>query len=181
MGHRDSGNCSCWPPVGWVEFAGIPSIHHQALAKDLDKARIYGLQYKIVSVPLFKMETNLFRHDISIDGWHYSILNDSSEYPVLSFSLYDRFESGLAKESFVGDIKSLGSHIPQTRKSAQRVISAGLFFIRQILGGSVPDTVRVLKAYKLHPLQASLYHREMGLSVPLKDVFAAQFSKQAGL
>jgi hypothetical protein len=181
MVHRDQGVFTCWPPVGWVEFAKIPSHPHQALAKDLDKARIYGLQYKIVSVPLFKMETNLFRHDISIEGWHYSILNDSSEYPVLSFSLYDRFDPMMAKESFIGDIRSFGGHIPQTRKSAQRVISAGLFFIRQILNGSVPDTVRVLKAYKLHPLQASLYHREMGLMPPLKDVFAAQFSKQAGL
>ncbi len=170
MGRFESMNI-LWPPVGWHQFADVRFSSGQAVAKDIGKARIFGLQYNIESTPLFKNEEKLFRHDIRIEGWEYSILNESIEYPVLSFSLFDKFDPDLPRECFITDIRSYASLIPHTRRSANRAVSAGLFLIRQIAQGSVPDVNRVLRIYKLHPNQAFLYRNDRVLEHDLKRAF----------
>lgn len=160
-----------WPPVGWPQLALIQSPTGQSLVKDIDKARIYGLQYRVESVPLLKDETRFFRHDIRISGWEYSILNESNEYPVLSFGLIDRFDSLLPREGYIADIRAYDTHIPHTRGSAGRAVSAGLFLIRQITEGTVPDVNRVLRAYRLHPSQAFLYKKDRSLEPDLRKAF----------
>jgi hypothetical protein len=160
-----------WPPTGWTQFASVPASSGQAVAKDISKGKIFGLQYSIESMPLFKMDTKLFRHDVTITGWDYSILNESSEYPVLSFSLLDRFDMSLAKECFVTDIRSYSSPVPHTRRSANRAVSAAIFMIRQIVEGNVPDVNRVLRIYKMHPNQAFLYRNDSTLDKDLKGAF----------
>lgn len=170
MGRFESMNM-LWPPAGWGQFGDIQSSSGQAVAKDIGKARIFGLQYHIDSTPLFRNDEKLFRHDIHIDGWEYSILNESIEYPVLSFSLLDKFDPDLPKECFIADIRSYSSHIPHTRRSANRAVSAALFFIRQIANGSVPDVNRVLRIYKLHPNQAFLYRNDRVHENDLKRAF----------
>ena len=161
-----------WPPAGWGQFASIQSSSGQSVAKDLGTARIFGLQYSIDSMPLFKNDTKLFRHDVRIDGWEYSILNESTEYPVLSFSLLDRFDMGLPRECFITDIRTYASQIPHTRRSAARAVSAALFLIKQIGRGQVPDVNRVLRIYKLHPTQAFLYRGDRVLGAELRRAFA---------
>jgi len=173
MGRFESINI-LWPPAGWSQFAAIESSSAQAVAKDIGKARIYGLQYFIESMPLFKNDTKLFRHDISIFGWEYSILNESTEYPVLSFSLMDRFDMALPRECFVSDIRVYDTALPHTRRSAARAVSAALFFMRQVAAGSVPDINRVLRIYKLHPSQAFLYRGERVLKSGLKHAFESE-------
>lgn len=170
MGRFESINI-LWPPVGWRQFSCIESSEGQALAKDVAKARIYGLQYEIDSHPLFKNDTKLFRHDIRIKGWEYSILNESTEYPVLSFSLLDRFDMNLPRECFVTDIRAYDTPVAHTRLSANRAVSASLFYIRQIMAGNVPDANRVLRSYKLHPSQAFLYRNDRNLEPDLKKAF----------
>ncbi len=167
-----------WPPTGWSQLATIQSSSGQSLAKDIRKARIYGLQYRIESMPLFKDNKKFFRHDIEIDGWEYSILNESVEYPVLSFSVMDRFDSSMPRECFVCDIRSYDTHIPHTRMSATRAVSAALFLIRQIATGSVPDINRVLRTYKLHPNQAVLYRGDHLLKSGLE--WACHFNAAVG-
>ena len=161
-----------WPPAGWPQFSAVEASSGQALAKDIGKAKIFGLQYQIDSVPLFKNETRLFRHDVRIDGWEYSILNESIEYPVLSFSLMDKFDLLLPRECFITDIRTYASAIPHTRRSANRAVSAALFLIKQIAAGAVPDINRVLRIYKLHPNQAFLYRNDQTLEPDLKRAFA---------
>ena len=51
MGRFESTNI-LWPPVGWNQFGAIQASTGQAVAKDIAKARIYGLHYRIDSVPL---------------------------------------------------------------------------------------------------------------------------------
>jgi hypothetical protein len=172
MGRFESMNIH-WPPVGWPQFAEVNDSSGRAVAKDISKARIFGLQYSIESVPLFKMDTKLFRHDISIDGWQYTILNESIEYPVLTFSVYDRFDLQQTKESFVTDIRSYSTEIPHTRRSVNRAVSAAIFLIRQINLGSVPDVNRVMRTYKLHPNQAFLYREDPQAGAKLKGAFEA--------
>lgn len=169
-----------WPPAGWSQFAAVKSSSGQSVAKDIAKARIYGLQYRIESMPLFKNETKFFRHDIIIDGWEYSILNESIEYPVLSFSLLDRFDLSLPRECFVTDIRSYDAYVPHTRRSANRAVSAALFLIKQIENGQVPDVNRVLRIYKLHPNQAFLYRNDRTLDPDLKQAFTQGLDKSNG-
>lgn len=170
MGRFESINI-LWPPSGWSQFASIEASSGQAVAKDIGKARIYGLQYLIESMPLFKNDTKLFRHDISIFGWEYSIQNESTEYPVLTFSLMDRFDPALPREYFVTDIRSYDTLVPHTRRSATRAVSAALFFIRQITGGGVPDVNRALRSYKLHPAQNFLYRDDKLLEPDIRRAF----------
>lgn len=172
MGRFETMNIH-WPPIGWRPFAGVKASSGQSIAKDIFRARIFGLQYSIESVPLFKMETRLFRHDIMVGGWEYSILNDSREYPVLSFSLYDRFDDELDKECFVSDIRSYDTPIAHTRRSVNRAVSAALFMIRQVSEGNVPDVNRVLRAYKLHPNQAFIYRDDRSLEPDLCRSFGS--------
>lgn len=179
MGRFESMTAILWPPVGWSQFSQVTSSSGRAVAKDIPKARIYGLNFSIESVPLFKMDTKLFRHDILIEGWEYSILNESTEYPVLSFSLFDRFDLMLAKECFVTDIRSYSTLMPHTQRSVNRAVSAALFMIKQIQAGGVPDVNRVLRAYKLHPNQACLYRKEQALEQNLKDAFDAGIIRNA--
>ncbi len=161
-----------WPPAGWSQFASVQSSSGQSVAKDISTARIFGLQYRIESMPLFKNDTKLFRHDIRIDGWEYSILNESTEYPVLSFSLLDKFDMSLPRECFITDIQTYATAIPHTRRSASRAVSAALFLIKQINRGQVPDVGRVLRIYKLHPTQAFLYRGDRILGADLKRAFS---------
>lgn len=177
MGRLENGTKQ-WPPTGWTQFAAIQSSSGQSLAKDIGRARIFGLQYRIESVPLFRNETKFFRHDVMIDGWEYSILNESIEYPVLSFSLLDRFDAGLPRECFITDIRSYDTLIPHTSRSANRAVSAGLFVIRQIANGQVPDVNRVLRIYKLHPNQSFLYRNDRALDHDLKSAFTESLSRR---
>jgi hypothetical protein len=177
MGRLESSRI-LWPPVGWSQFASVQASSGQAIAKDISNARIFGLQYRIESIPLFKNETKLFRHDILIDGWEYSILNESTEYPVLSFSLLDKFDAGLPRECFITDIRSYDAAIPHTRRSANRAVSAALFLIRQIAGGQVPDVNRVLRIYKLHPNQSFLYRNDRALDRDLKTAFSMGLARR---
>lgn len=177
MGRFESMTSIMWPPIGWSQFAQVTASSGRAVAKDIPKARIFGLHYSIESVPLFKMDKKLMRHDICIEGWEYSILNESVEYPVLSFSLYDRFDLQLAKECFITDIRSYATPIPRVQQSVSRSIAAALFLIRQIENDCVPDVNRVLRAHKLHPNQAFLYRKEPVMQQELRHVFDAGLEK----
>lgn len=179
MGRLESINI-LWPPAGWSQLAAIQSSSGQSVAKDIAKARIFGLQYSIESMPLFKNETKIFRHDIKIEGWEYSILNESIEYPVISFSLMDRFDIALPRECFITDIRSYDAHIPHTSRSANRAVSASLFLMKQIANGSVPDVNRVLRIYKLHPNQAFLYRNDRALDPDLKQAFTQGLERTSG-
>lgn len=167
-----------WPPTGWKQFKDIQPSLCQSLAKNPSKGKIYGLQYKIETVPLFKDEKKYLRYDVLIDGWEYSILNESIEYPVLSFTLLDCFDDNLPQECYITDIRSYSSLIPHTKKSAARAVSAGIFLMKQISNGFVPDVNRVLQVYKLHPTQSFLYSREKKLEFDLQAAFDKGYGNQ---
>ncbi len=160
-----------WPPAGWPQLAAVKQSTAQSIAKHISSGRVFGLQYRVESMPLFKMETKLFRHDLHIEGWEYSIHNESTEYPVLSLSVFDRFDLGLAKECFITDIRSYDTAMPHTARSANRALSAALFMIRQIESGFVPDINRILRSYKLHPAQAFLYRPDKRMAHDLMTAF----------
>ena len=138
-----------WPPKGWPQFKSISHKCKQALIKDLKTARIYGLSYKIQSMPLYHLDGKYFSHDIEINGWEYTIQNDSQEYPVLSFKLLDRHDEQMGLADHISNIKVCARMIDITDQTAKRTALAGLFLMKQIGGGFVPDPARVLRVYRL--------------------------------
>jgi hypothetical protein len=170
MGRFESLNI-VWPPAGWPQFSAVTRFAGQSLAKDIAKGQILGLHYNIESVPLFKNATKLFQHNITIQGWEYSILNESREYPVLSLSVMDRFDAAMPRESFVADIRAYDTAIPHTRRTVSGAVGAALFLIRHINEGALPDVDRILRSYKLHPLQSPAYTDRPVQETDLRRVF----------
>ena len=155
MGHLKSSSF-VWPPRGWRQFEAVTQSNGQAVTKDIQTARIFGLSYAIECEPIYHLESRFHQHSVHIEGWEYSIQNESSEYPVLSFQFSDRYDLKKPKEFYIDDIKALAKPIRKEARSARRCIMAGLFFIKQIQAGQVPDVDRVLHMYRLHP-NTSLY------------------------
>lgn len=149
MSNVDQGHA--WPPRGWKQLGSITQLNGQALAKDIRTAKIFGLGFRIESEPLYQMESRFYRHKIQIDGWQYSILNESSEYPVLSCVITDRHDIRHPRESFVSDIRIMAKPVENRPVIVRRVIMAAQLLIKQIQMGQVPDHERVLSIYHLHP------------------------------
>ncbi len=155
MSNVDQGSIA-WPPRGWKQLGCITQNSGQALAKDIRTAKIFGLGFRIESEPLYQMEARFYRHKIQIDGWQYSILNESSEYPVLSFVITDRHDVRQPRESFVSDIRIMAKPVENRPVLVRRVVMAAQLIIKQVQMGQVPDHERILSIYHLHPKRASL-------------------------
>ena len=150
MGTIEKGSIP-WPPHGWKQLACIRQSAGQALAKDIRTAKIFGLSFRIESEPLYQLEARFYRHRLFIDGWQYSILNESSEYPVMSFTLTDRHDIRQPRESFIADIRVMGKPHDVRPVIVQRVMMTAQLLIKQIQVGQVPDYERILSIYHLHP------------------------------
>ena len=127
----------------------------QASEKDAITSSIKGLSY---SVRAHIDDKNSY--DIEIKGWRYSVQNETREFPVLSFSCTNPFDGKKSKKFLLRDIKVKARALITNERSSQHGLMAALFIIKQIEKGYVPDTNRILRLYKIHPSQHSLY--EMG-------------------
>lgn len=148
-----------WPPRGWTSLGGVKQLSGQSLAKDIDTARVRGLVYRIVSDPIQTTDEHFYIHRVRIDGWEYTIQNDSSEFPILSFSLMDRFDDNIPEEYYVSAIKTMSCPVELSERTVRRTMSLFRFLIRQIDNGVVPDVDRVMRMYRLHPLQLYLQNK----------------------
>lgn len=148
-----------WPPTGWTSLGGIQKLSGQSLVKDMHTARVRGLVYRIASDPIQSIDDPFYIHRVRVDGWEYTIQNDSSEYPILSFSVMDRFDQNIPEEYYISSIRSMSCPVEQTEKTVQRTINLFRFLVRQIDGGTVPDIDRIMRMYRLHPLQLYLKNR----------------------
>ncbi len=147
-----------WPPNGWTSLGGVKKLSGQSLVKDPQTARMRGMIYRIVSDPIQSPGENFYIHRVRVDGWEYTIQNDSSEFPILSFSVMDRFDENIPEEYYVSSIKMMSCPVELSEKTVSRTISLFRFLVRQIDNGTVPDIDRVMRVYRLHPLQ--LYMRD---------------------
>ena len=147
-----------WPPRGWEQLCAIENSTGQAIVKDPLLALVTGLAYNIEPLPFYKgTKISGPVYFVEITGWEYTIHNESREYSVLSFLLQERPDSLSPKEFYISDLKTMGQLVRVTERSAKRCVTAVNFLIKQINGGKVPDTERILMLYKIHPAQRSLY------------------------
>lgn len=147
-----------WPPRGWEQLSTIEKTSGQAIIKEPASARVAGLTYNIEPIPVYQKDNQrVFCYALQIDGWEYTIHNDSREYPILSFMFQERPDPAVPKSFYISDIKSKARPVIVTERSAHRSMMAALFMIKQINNSLVPDTERVLRLYKIHPTQRSLY------------------------
>lgn len=140
-----------WPPIGWKHFSSIKKSCGQALSKDPRTATIQGLSYNVEASPVY-LDNNKLSHiySIRIDGWTYSIQNESQEYPVLSFTLLDKARGEIEKAAYVSNLKVQARPFVINEGLAHRTIMAALFFMKQIEGSNVPDYEQVLRLYRLN-------------------------------
>lgn len=147
-----------WPPRGWKPLDVITDYKGQTLSKDPRTAKVTGISFLIEPTALQARDRhNVYAYKINIAGWEYNIQNESREFPILSFTIRDRIDHYLPKEYYIKDIKSKSRPIQVTERSALRAVSAAVFIIKQIMTDSIVDTNRVLRLYKIHPSQRSLY------------------------
>lgn len=147
-----------WPPCGWERLSDIKKLEAQAIVKDPVLAKIVGLTYKIEPIPVYlKNNRRSYIYRLSIDGWKYSIQNKSHEYSILSFDIRARANKSLSRNNFISNIKTKSQPLILNRLSAERTYNAALFMMKQIESGQVLDYNRVLRLYKIHPTQRSLY------------------------
>lgn len=142
-----------WPPAGWKHFSSVKKSRGQALSKDPATATITGLSYNVESSPVYLDDSDLTQlYAFRIDGWSYSIHNESYEYPILSFHLLDRPATATRKAPFMSNLKVNARNSSVTEGMAHRVIMAALFFMKQIDGQNVPDHEQILKLYRLEAM-----------------------------
>lgn len=147
-----------WPPRGWEALASIETTSGQAIIKDPASAVVAGLTYNIEPLPVYqKNNQRIFIYSLHIDGWEYTIQNESREYPILSFMFQERPDKNTPKNFYISDIKSQSRPVIVTERSAHRSMMAALFMMKQIASNQVPDAERILRLYKIHPTQRSLY------------------------
>jgi hypothetical protein len=147
-----------WPPRGWKPLDVITDYKGQTLSKDPRTAKVTGISFIIEPTALQARDChNIYAYRINIAGWEYNIQNESREFPILSFTVRDRIDRYLPKEYYLEDIKSKSRPIRVTERSAHRAVSAAVFIIKQINTDAIVDTDRVLRLYKIHPSQRSLY------------------------
>ena len=141
-----------WPPVGWKHFSSIKKSCGQALSKDPRTAMIHGLSYNVEASPVYLDNRELSHiYAIRIDGWTYSIQNESQEYPVMSFTLLDKARGEIQKAPYLSNLKIQSRLCDVNEGKAHRAIMAALFFMKQVEGKNVPDYEQVLRLYRLTP------------------------------
>lgn len=162
-----------WPPKGWTSLGRIKHPAGQSLEKDEQSARVRGLIYRIVSDPIHARAPGdyIYIHHVRIDGWEYTIRNDSSEYPVLSFNMMDRFDPKIPEEYYVSSIRALAYPVGLSENTVCRTINLFRFLVHQIDKGKVPDIDRAMRMYRLHPLQLHTQDKtkKAALGWPLSD------------
>lgn len=148
-----------WPPRGWDQLGTIQTTTAQAIAKDPASARVAGLSYTVEPLPVYQKDNSnrIFVYAVHIDGWEYTINNESREFPILSFMLQERTDKHSPKHFYMSDIKTKSRPVRLTERSAHRSLMAALLMMKQISGGQLPDANKILRLYKIHPTQRSLY------------------------
>ncbi len=143
-------------PIDIGQLGHTHSHHGKAVETDPISSSIRGLSYSIVasSNPLHKGEKTF---TLQIKGWRYGVDHASTDFAVLSFDFCLPFKARKNSASFMSNIKVNARGLKVTERSAHRSFMAALFIIKQIEKGQVPETSRVLRLYKIHPSQHSLY------------------------
>lgn len=148
-----------WPPEGWKQLQDIDLSYGQAILKNPVSAIVTGMTYAVEPFPVRNDDqTRHYYYNVNIKGWDYNIYNESCEYSVLSFMLKDRPHSKAPKHYYMSNIKTQSQKLNLTERSAHRTFMAALFMMKQIASGRVPEVERILKLYKIHPAQRSLYY-----------------------
>ncbi len=148
-----------WPPKGWKQLGDLESTYGQAILKNPASALVTGLSYLIEPIPIVKADDQRgYDYVVNVSGWEYNIYNESREYSILSYVLHERTETQLPKHIYMSDLKAKAQSLPVVKRSCHRIFMASLFLMKQISINQVPETDRILKLYKIHPAQRSLYN-----------------------
>lgn len=135
-------------------MANLPAPFAQSLSKDIDKGRVSGMSYRIDGEAVYTRNKPRTLYFIQIDGWDYTIRNESREYPLLSFSYMDKGQCLTQTDKAVRNVRVLNRSVRGYRVP-EKTVRAAAYLMQQIAAGNVPDAHRVFGLYRMipqHPL-----------------------------
>lgn len=139
-----------WPPADIAFLEGLKEPCAQSMVKQIDRGCISGMTYRIEGERVYLNERPRLLYFIQIDGWEYTIKNDSSEFPILSFSYLDTALTHPLDKT-VQNVMVNGRAMRRGYRIADKTLRVASYLMRQIAEGAVPDAQRVLNLYKLQP------------------------------
>ncbi len=160
-------NCVFWPPAKTSFLSGLGKPSAQAIIKDIDKGRVLGMSYRIDGECVYLRDKPRTLYFISIDGWDYSIKNDSHEYPILSFSYLDMGQAQGPLDKKVQNVRVLSRPLSRGYRIADKTLRVADYLMHRIAVGQVPNAQRVLASYKLlptHPMVPGFFQESFALA-----------------
>lgn len=154
-------NPAAWPFSHISFLAGLERPAAQAIIKHIDRGCVSGMSYCIQTERVYCKEKPRLMHFIQIDGWEYSIRNESIETPILSFSYLDGGTQSGAMDKCIQNIRVLNKTMVRGYRVPEKTMRIAAYLMRQIAQGHVPDATRVLSSYKLlptHPRLPGFFH-----------------------
>lgn len=142
---------ACWP-TAFAFLSGLKRPQAQAILKHIDEGRVSGMSYRIEAERIYLQERPRLMYFIQIEGWEYTIRNDSIETPVLSFTYLDG-ERDVTRA--VQNVRVMNKAMTRGYRVSDKTLRIASYLMRQIESGVVPDAQRVLAGYKFlpaHPL-----------------------------
>ncbi len=147
---------NAYDPAVWPSnlsfLSGRKRPHAQAILKHIDEGRVSGMSYRIEAERIYLNEKPRLMYFIQIEGWEYTIRNDSIETPVLSFTYLDG-ERDTARA--VQNVRVMNKTMTRGYRISDKTLRVAAYLMRQIESGTVPDAQRVMAGYKFlpgHPL-----------------------------
>ncbi len=144
-------NAALWPPPENSFLSGLDRPFAQSIVKHIDRGAVSGMTYRIDGEHVYTDNKRRILYFIQIDAWDYTIRNDSTETPVLSFAYMGAGLSHMPPDKAVQNVRVYGKSVRLGYRVPDKAVRAASYLMRQIAGGHVPDAARILGAYKLMP------------------------------
>lgn len=148
--------CVFWPPAKTSFMADIRQPQAQAIIKDTHKGCVFGMSYRIQGERIYAGNKPRTIYFIHIDGWEYTIRDDSIEYPILSFSYLEAGPHGFQGEKVINNIQVMSRPVTRGYRLPDKTLRTAAYLMQRIAAGIVPDASRVLSLYKLMPVHPTM-------------------------
>lgn len=140
-----------WPPPDDSFLSGLQRPFAQSIIKNIDRGSVSGMSYRIDGEHVYmdnKLRTLYF---VQIDGWDYTIRNESIETPILSFAYLGMSLKHMPADKAVQNVRIFGKSVRRGYRVPDKTLRVASYLMRQIAQGNVPDAQRVFGSYRLLP------------------------------
>lgn len=140
-----------WPPPDDSFLRGLQRPFAQSIIKNIDRGSVSGMSYRIDGEHVYADNKPRSIYFVQIDGWDYTIRNESVETPILSFAYLGLGLSHTPLDGAVQNVRVFGKTVRRGYRVPDKTLRVASYLMRQIAQGNVPDAQRVLSGYRLMP------------------------------